>query len=274
MTSSLDAALSGMLAHERGIDLIANNLANVNTSGYKRAVVHFQDMLDSAQVLAALNGEVPPGGALVTSSGVATTDVVRDFATGPLQATGRDLDFAIAGDGFFRVRQDDGSLAYTRSGNFSLDANRRLVTANGQVLEPELVMPLGYHGMAVDRDGTVTAMRPYTEAELAALDPGAMTDGVREEIGQLTLTRFPNPAGLDAIGRNLYLETERSQGPIDGAPGTDGLGEVHRGFLEAANVDLATEMTMLVLTSRAYQLNLNAYRTIEQMLSSANQLAS
>lgn len=274
MTSSLDAALSGMIAHERGIDLIANNLANVNTTGYKRAVVHFQDILDSAQVLAVLNGDVPPGGALSTSSGVGTTSFTRDFATGPLTPTNRELDFGIAGDGFFRVRQDDGTIAYTRSGNFSLDANRRLVTSTGQVLDPDMVVPVGFHGMAVHRDGSVTAMRPYTQAELDALEPGQSTDGEREQIGQITLSRFPNPEGLDAIGRNLYVETERSQAPIDGAPGTEGMGEVHSGFLEASNVDVATEMTMLVLTSRAYQLNLNAYRTIEQMLASANQLAS
>lgn len=273
MTSSLDAALSGMLVHERGLDLIANNIANVNTTGYKRAVIHFQDILDSAQVLAVLNGEVPPGGAMVTAAGVGATAVVRDFTSGPLQPTGRDLDFAIAGDGFFRVRQDDGSTAYTRAGNFSLDANRRLVTSSGQVLVPEMLVPLGYHGMNVHRNGSVTAVRPYTQAELAALDPSAPTDGQREEIGRITLSRFPNPAGLEAIGRNLYVESEASQAAIDGIPGEDGVGEVHSGFLEAANVDLATEMTMLVLTSRAYQLNLNAYRTIEQMLSSANQLA-
>ena len=274
MTSSLDAALSGMLVHERGLDLIANNLANVSTTGYKRAVIHFQDMLDSAQVLAVLNGEVPSGGAAVTTAGVGATNVVRDFASGSLQPTGRDLDLAIAGDGFFRVRQDDGSMAYTRAGNLSLDANRRLVTASGQVLDPDMVVPLAYHDMVLGRDGSVTAMRPYTADELAALGPDALTDGVLEQIGQITLSRFSNPAGLDAIGRNLYVETERSQAPIDGAPGSDGMGEVHSGFLEAANVDLATEMTMMVLTSRAYSLNLNAYRTIEQMLSSANQLAS
>ena len=145
MTSSLDAALSGMLMHEHGLDLIANNLANVNTSGYKRAVVHFQDVLNSAQVLAVLNGQVPPDGALSTSAGVGATTVTRDFTTGPLQPTGRDLDFAISGDGFFRVRQDDGSIAYTRSGAFNMDGNRRLVTSSGQVLDPDLVMPLSLY---------------------------------------------------------------------------------------------------------------------------------
>jgi len=274
MTSSLDAALSGMLTHERGLDLIANNLANVSTTGYKRAVIHFQDILDSAQVLAVLNGEVPAGGAAVTSAGVGVTSVVRDFASGPIQPTGRGLDLAIAGDGFFRVRQDDGSVAYTRAGNLSLDADRRLVTSDGDVIDPDMVVPADSHDVVIGRDGSVSAVRPYTAAELAALPPDAPTGGVLEQIGQITLSRFATPTGLDAIGRNLYVETERSQAPIDGAPGADGMGEVHSGFLEAANVDLATEMTMMVLTSRAYSLNLNAYRTIEQMLSSANQLAS
>jgi flagellar basal-body rod protein FlgG len=216
---------------------------------------------------------VPEGGVVVTSSGVGATDVTRDFAEGTLRPTGRDLDFAINGDGFFRVLQDDGSMAYTRDGNLQIDANRRLVTPGGQLLDPDIAVPATYHDVRFMPDGRVTALRPYTAAEEAALGPDDLREGVLEEIGRIRLSRFSNPEGLESIGRNLYIETAESQPPIDGFPTEDGMGVVHSGFLEASNVDVATEMTMLVLTSRAYQLNLNAYRTIEQMLAGANQLA-
>jgi flagellar basal-body rod protein FlgG len=273
MSSSLDAARSGMLSHQRNIDLIANNLANVNTTGYKRALVHFQDLLDTAGILAALNGEVPEGGVLYSSSGVSTTGVTRDFVQGTLRPTSLPLDFAIQGDGFFRIRLEDGSLAYTRSGAFAVDGLGRLVTFSGFLVEPPITFSEDIRDLRVGTDGTITAVRPYTAEELAALGPDEPRDGVRIELGRIELSRFVNPAGLESIGQSLYRATEESLEPIDGVPGEDGMGEVYNGFLEASNVDVGTEMTSLLLAARAYQLNLSAYRTIEQMLSAANDLA-
>jgi flagellar basal-body rod protein FlgG len=392
MGTSLDAALSGMLAHERGMDLVANNLANVNTTGYKRAILHFQDLLDTAGILSALNGQVPAGGA-VTTSGVATTQIRRDFSEGTLQATGRSLDLAINGDGFFKVALPDGTIAYTRDGNFQLDTSGNLVTQDGYLVQPQITLPTGAHDVSIATDGTVSAIRPYTAAELAALPPGAPKDGVLITLGQLTLTHFEIPDGLASIGDNLYVLADPSgstitsiaplgttidtsvplaqtgldipatagtftlngtpiafdpavdsldtiigrintsaagvtatfdagtkmltlqnttagtapvlladttgnflqsmklldntgatlgtttvgivaQSPQDGAPGDNGTGVVLAGFLEASNVDIATEMTNLLLSARAYQLNLSAYKTIEQMLSAAGQLPS
>lgn len=273
MSFSLDSALSGMLTHQRNIDLVANNLANVNTTGYKRAMVHFHDIMDSAEILAALNGELPADGEVTRASGVETASIVRDFQQGTLRPTGRLLDFAISGDGFFRVITEDGETAYTRDGTFQLDSDGQLTTTSGELVDAQLTLPDSFHDLVVERDGRVTVMRPYTDAELAALPPEAPRDGVREEVGRVGLTRFVNPAGLESIGRNLYLATAEAQPPIDGFPGEDGMGEVLSGWLEASNVDVSTEMISLVLASRAYQLNLTAYRTVEEMLSGANQLA-
>ncbi|MPZ98538.1 MAG: flagellar hook-basal body complex protein [Dehalococcoidia bacterium] len=273
MSFSLDSALSGMQTHQRNIDLVANNLANVNTTGYKRAMVHFQDIMDAAEVLAALNGQLPPDGEVARSSGVETASITRDFAQGALRPTDRLLDFAISGDGFFRVTTEDGAPAYTRDGTFYLDSAGQLTTANGDLVDADLELPVLYHGLSVEADGRVTVVRPFTDAEMAALPPDAPRDGVREEAGRIGLTRFVNPAGLEAIGNNLYRETPASQPPIDGFPGEDGMGRVLSGWTEASNVEVSSEMISLVLASRAYQLNLTAYRTIEEMLSSANDLA-
>ncbi len=139
MSLSLDAAISGMAEQQRNIELIANNLANVNTTGYKRAKIHFQDILDSASIFAALSGKSTEGA--TTSAGVATAGMTRDFSQGTLQPTGREMDFSINGDGFFRVKLDDGSLAYTRAGIFSLDGEGRVATLSGELLDPPLQLP-------------------------------------------------------------------------------------------------------------------------------------
>jgi len=272
MTSSLDAALSGMVEQQRHLELIANNLANVNTTGYKRASVHFKDVLSTVEVLAALNGELATAD-VATGSGVASSPVQRLFEQGPLQPSGRDLDFAISGDGFFQVQLDDGTLAYTRDGTFRLDSDSRLVTADGQLLSPTVTLPPVFTGLRVESNGSISVSRPLTEAELAELGPDDPRDGVREELGTMAIVRFAFPAALESIGSNLFRETAESQPPITGEPGVDGMGQIVSGFLEGSNVQVADEMTSMVVASRAYQLNLNAYRTIEEMLRQANDLA-
>jgi flagellar basal-body rod protein FlgG len=198
--------------------------------------------------------------------------VSRDLAQGTLRPTDRQLDFAVVGTGYFRIRVDDGVTAYSRDGVFGLDGDNNLVTQSGDFVEPGLDLPVDFSAMRIGVDGTVTVVRPQTQAELDALPPEAARDGIRVEVGRIGLTRFVNPGGLESIGENLFQATEDSQGPIDGFPGEDGLGEVFSGWLEASNVDIATEMTSLVLATRAYQLNVSAYQTLEEMLSDANQL--
>ncbi len=271
MTSSLDAALSGLLEQQRSLELIANNLANVNTTGYKRAQVHFQDVLDTAQILAALRGELPPADAS-TSAGVQSSTLRRTFTQGPITPTQRELDFAIEGDGFFRLALPDGSFGYTRDGTLQLGADGRVTSAHGYPLEPPITLPPVYRDLRVESDGSITVRRPLTEAELAGLRPDQPRDGVRENVGTLQLVRFANTDGLSALGENLFAETAESQAPIEGQPGIDGMGFVRSGFLEASNVDVAEEMTAMTLASRSYQLNLTAYRTIDEMLRAAGQL--
>lgn len=269
MTLSLDAAVSGMQTQQENIQAIANNLANVNTTGYKRVNIHFQDILDSASVFAALTGEVGLED-VSQSAGVETASMTRDFAQGTLQPTGRQLDFSVNGDGFFQIKLDDGTTAYTRDGVFMLDGQGKLATSSGELVDPPLQLPPKFRGLRIDEGGAVTVIRDYTDAELANLGPFEPRDGVRVEVGQIQLARFANPAGLEAIGNSLYRETAVSQPPILGNPGLDGMGTVLSGWLEASNVDIATEMTGLVMAKRGYQLNLIAFRTIEEMLSNAN----
>lgn len=272
MTLSLDAALSGMVQQERNLELIANNLTNVNTTAYKRAVVQFQDVLSTAEILSVISGELSDGDATVTA-GVGSDAPRREFTQGPLLASSMPFDMAIVGEGFFRVMLEDGRVAYTRDGTFRLDADGQLVTALGQRLEPPLTMPESFDQFRIQQDGTVVVRRPYTAEELADLDPEAPRDGVVEVIGRLVLTRFADQGSLASIGNNLFVETETSQAPIDGFPGEDGHGQVVSGFLEGSNVDIAQEMSAMMIANRAYQLNLAAYRTIQEMLEQANELA-
>ncbi len=273
MTLSLDAALSGLLQQQRNIELIANNLGNVNTAGYKRVEVHFEDVLDTVQILEVLRGERIVGDATVPA-GVQADAVDRVFQQGPLLPTSVQLDWAVIGKGMFRVLLEDGTPAYTRAGNFLLDANGSIVTSDGLRLDPPLSLPTGWRDLDVASDGSISVLRPLTPDELAAAPPEDTVDAVREVVGQLQLTRFDNPQGLASIGASLFVATEESGPAIDGAPAIDGMGAVVIGVLEGSNVDLATEMSSLVLASRAYQLNLQAYRSVEEMLSEANNMTA
>ena len=272
MTISRDAAISGMVEQQRNIAMIANNLANVNTTGYKRVQVHFQDVLDTLSVINALTGEIEADEEPTLSAGVQSMDVLRTFTQGSLTPTQRPLDFSINGDGFFRVLLEDGSAAYTRDGTFRLDGAGQLVTGDGEMIDPPIVLPAGFRSLQVTGDGELSVIRSYTADELDELPPDAPRDGIREIAGTLKLVRFSNPSGLDSIGRNLFVETDESQPPISGLPSVDGMGQVLSGFLEASNVSVAQEMTSLVIAMRSYQLNLSAFRTSEEMLANANEL--
>jgi flagellar basal-body rod protein FlgG len=271
MPIALDAALSGMLEQQRSMENIANNIANANTTGYKRLRVHFQALLDSAQIIQALNGEIPTTDA-TTGGGVETASIERVFQQGTLQESPSQLDFAIVGPGLFRVTLEDGSAAYTRDGAFHLSANGALTMADGTALDPPVTLPEATSTVRVGQDGHLYASRAMTADELAARDPEDVTTEIEEDLGPLTLVRFEHPEALVSLGRNLYVDGPDSGPPIEGVTGDPGFGYVVNGFLESSNVEIAEELTTLVAASRAYQINLSAYRTIEEMLRQAGQL--
>ncbi len=273
MTVSIDAALSGMLEHQRQIELISNNIANVNTAGYKRVKVHFQALLDTAEILQAVQGQLPVQDA-TTAGGVETDAIHRAFEQGTLQPSESPLDFAIVGPGLFKVRLEDGTTAYTRDGAFHVDAARRLVLSDGTPLEPPITLPEVYVSLSVDETGTLKAVRPMTEDELAARAADDQSTTVAEEVGRFSLARFVNPESLAGIGANLYLPTDASGPAIEGNAGDEGFGQVVGSRLEASNVDMGAELTGLMVASRSFQMNLQAYRTISEMLRQAGELPS
>ncbi|ACG73731.1 flagellar basal-body rod protein FlgG [Anaeromyxobacter sp. K] len=251
---SLYTAATGMEAQQLRMDVIANNLANTGTTGFKRQRAEFEDLL--SETIHGAEAPDPRGGtapaALQVGLGVRTGSTVRNFGQGELLTTGNALDLAIEGDGFFRVQRPDGSLAYTRAGNFRVDAAGRLVTARGEVVDPEITFPPETTRVTVDADGTVRAQVAGREAP--------------QELGRLELCTFPNPGGLEAAGGNLLLQTAASGEAVDARPGEQGAGTLAQGFLEGANVKAVEEMIDMIATQRAYELNSRVVQTADQML--------
>lgn len=271
MPTSLDAALGGMLQQQRNLELIAGNLANVNTIGYKRASVRFQDVLDTATVVKAIEGNFADTENAIAPSEVEFEVIERIYTQGSLIESPQPLDVAVSGRGFFRLKVEDGSFVYSRDGGFRLDAQSRLVTHTGALVDPPITFPPLYANVRVLTDGSVMVRRAYTAEELAALPQGAQINGVDESIGRIGLTRFSNLVAVKSIGNSLYIADEGA-GVIDGFPGDPSFGVVQGGFLEASNVDVAREMVGLIIATRVYQLNVAAYKTIRDMLDDANEL--
>jgi flagellar basal-body rod protein FlgG len=260
MLRALRTAALGMSAQQSGVDNIANNLANANTTGYKRSTIVFQDLLYQT-VQAA--GENEAGGAarpanLQMGNGSAPIATVRNFTQGGLVETGNALDIAINGDGFLQVLRADGSIAYTRDGTLSISADGSLITQTGLVIEPDVNIPPDAVEVSISQDGLVS-VRMQGEPD-------------RVEIAQLELARFSNPGGLLAIGGNLYEQTEASGDPVLGTPGTEGIGAIRQGYLEGSNVDVVQEMVNLITAQRAYEINSKMITTSEDMLQVANNL--
>jgi len=261
MIRAMGSAASGMKAQQMNIDTIANNLANVNTTGYKRSHTEFQDLLYE---------KVMPGG-LVNAEGRATPVRVevghgvklvatnKNFDQGTIVATGNPLDVMIEGDGFFQLRMPDGTIKYTRDGSFKLDADRNVVTADGYRLEPALVIPEDALEVSVARDGTVSTMVQGDDSNV-------------QEIGQLELARFPNAAGLAALGGNMFSETPGSGQPILGQPSFEGLGATSSGYLEMSNVETVDELVNMITAQRAYELNSKSITMADEMLQIVNRL--
>jgi len=256
MIRSLRTAATGMDAQQRKIDTTANNIANVNTTGFKRSRAEFQELIYQ-QVRASGNPNVPGGAPtnVEVGLGVKTAATQKNFAQGTLESTENPLDVAIEGTGFFQVQQLDGTFSFTRAGNFKLDANGQLVTADGLPLEPAITVPPDATSIAIERDGRINITMPG--------------DNTVQEVGQLQLVNFPNPAGLRSLGRGQFAPTEASGQQIIGLPGEQGLGEISQGFLEGSNVEIVNEMVSMIVSQRAYEINSKVIRTADEMLRTA-----
>jgi flagellar basal-body rod protein FlgG len=258
---ALSTAATGMMAMELNVQVISNNLANMTTTGYKRQRAEFQDLLydhvSRIGTQTSAQGNILPVG-IDLGSGVKTVGTPRLMTQGTLTKTNSSLDLAIRGEGFFKIQQPDGTFAYTRDGSFQMDAQGRIVTAQGSVLQPSIAIPQNSTGLTINVQGQVSV-----------LPQGSSTPTV---IGQLTLTRFVNQAGLLSIGDNLYTETPASGSPQDGLPATDGAGDLQQGNLEQSNVDSVTEITNLIAAQRAYEMNSKVISAADQMLSTTSNL--
>ncbi|MCL2478765.1 MAG: flagellar basal-body rod protein FlgG [Treponema sp.] len=264
MVRSLWTGAAGMIGQQANIDNISNNLANVNTAGYKQVRAEFEDLLYQTVKTAgtpATEDTVTPVGVQM-GHGVKVAATQRMFTQGALQSTDNVYDMAIQGDGFFRVQMYDGSWAYTRDGSFKVDDTGRLVTSNGYWVLPDIVMPEGFlpDKINVTQDGRVSVVVPQ-------IDPNEPVD-----VGQIELYRFPNPAGLTAVGDNLFKTTNASGDPISGRPGYEGMGSVAQKFLEMSNVSVVKEMVDLIIAQRAYEFNSKTIQTSDNMLGTATSL--
>jgi len=255
MLRSLYTAATGMEAQQLRMDVIANNLANTGTTGFKRTRAEFEDLLSvtlkGAGAPSAKGGASEPG-PLQVGLGVRTGQTTRSFGQGELAQTQNPLDVAIEGNGFFRIRRDNGEEAYTRAGNFRLDANGRIVTQHGEQIEPSMTVPQDATELTIKTDGTVTVLVPNRTEPI--------------QLGQIELHTFVNPAGLSALGNNLFSQTAASGDPTRCHPGQDGSGTLSQGMLESANVKAAEEMIDMITTQRAYELNSKVIQTADQML--------
>ncbi|MBG0776864.1 MAG: flagellar basal-body rod protein FlgG [Desulfovibrionaceae bacterium] len=258
MMRSLWTAATGMIAQQLNIDVISNNLANVNTVGFKKSRAEFEDLMYQNLKIA---GSMTPGGNRIPTGmqvgmGVRPTTVHKFFSQGDYSNTGNPLDLAIEGDGFFQVSVN-GEMQYTRAGAFKLDDQGNVVTANGYILQPQFTMPAETVNVVVTENGHLSAL-DNTGAELAAAD--------------IPLYTFINPAGLKAMGRNLYVETDASGAATEGVPGENNYGTIGQGYLEMSNVEIVDEMVNMIVGQRAYETNSKAIQTADSMLQMANQL--
>jgi len=257
MIRALHTAATGMDAQQQRIDVISNNLANVNTTGFKKQRADFQDLLyqtvRAPGTTSAQGTSVPSG--LQIGTGVRTAATHRSFTTGDLMQTGNQFDMAIEGQGFFQVTMPGGQLAYTRAGNFELDQQGQLVTTDGYLLDPAIAIPPGAKTVTIGADGTVSAT---LDGEAAAT-----------EVGQIQLVNFVNPGGLQAMGRNFYQATTASGDAQSGPPGLQGMGTLGQGFLEMSNVKVVEEMINLISSQRAYDINSKVIQASDEMLQTA-----
>ncbi|MFJ7282322.1 MULTISPECIES: flagellar basal-body rod protein FlgG [unclassified Pseudomonas] len=259
MLPALWVAKTGLSAQDTNLTTISNNLANVSTTGFKRDRAEFQDLLYQIKrqpgAQSTQDSELPSG--LQVGTGVRIVGTQKNFTAGSLQTTEQPLDLAVDGRGFFQILQPDGTTSYTRDGTFHLDSNGQIVNASGFALEPAIVIPNDAQTFTVGRDGTVSITVPGNPAN--------------QVIGNLQTADFINPAGLQAVGNNLFLETAASGAPQIGTPGLNGFGTTLQNTLETSNVSTVEEMVNMITTQRAYEMNSKVISTADQMLSFVTQ---
>lgn len=259
MEPALWVSKTGLDAQNTNVSVIANNLANVSTVAYKKGRAIFEDLLyqniRQPGAASSQNTNLPSG--LMLGTGVRMVATQKNFEQGGHLNTENQLDVAIQGRGFFEVLLPDGSQAYTRAGNFQLDNTGQLVTPNGYVLQPAITIPEQAQSITIGSDGTVSVQLP--------------NQNNTSQIGQIQTNDFINPAGLQAMGENLYLETNASGSAISGNPGTTGLGTLKQGTLESSNVNVVEELVSMIEAQRAYEMNAKSIETVDQMLQYATQ---
>jgi len=262
MDPALRTAATGMQAQQTRTDVIANNLANVNTTGFKRSRAHFEDLLyqtlQGPATLGSRDTEQLP--AIQVGLGTRLTAVQRIDSQGSLEQTSRPLDLAIQGEGYFEVQMPNGNTAYTRDGSLQVSDQGVLVTGQGYAIQPPIRIPKEATSITVSETGVVTANGLTTAA------------GGTQELGRIELARFPNSSGLESMGQNLFSETTSSGEPIRGMPTENGNGSIAQGYLESSNVEIVTEMVDMITAQRAYEINSKAIKNSEDMAQTANSL--
>lgn len=260
MLRSLSTAATGMMGQQINIDVISNNIANVNTAGYKKVRTEFQDLLSQTikapGALIAQGTNQPVGIQIGLGSRASAT--TRNFSPGSFQTTGGKLDVAIEGEGFLEVQKDDGTIAYTRDGSLKVDGNGQLTTSDGFIIQPQVTIPTTAQEITITPDGKISITTPGTSEQT--------------EVGTLRLAKFANPAGLSAIGKNLYSETSASGKAIEGTPNQEGFGSLQQGFIESSNVQIVEELVNLIQAERAFEANSKIVKAADEMLRMANNL--
>ncbi len=261
MIRAFNTSATGMNAQQLVLDNTANNLANLNTTGFKRSQVEFQDLIYASlrqPGAESVQGQQLPTG-LQIGYGVRVAGNTKLFTPGALDNTGNSLDMAIDGDGFFQITNPSGGIRYTRDGSFRLNSTRQLVTADGYFVEPRITIPQDATSVTIGTDGSVSVIT-------------ASSPNTSNVVGTLTIARFANPAGLSSEGRNLFAETPASGNATVGAPGQNGTGQLRGGFLERSNVDVVQELVNMIQAQRAYEFNTKAIKVADEMLSATNDL--
>ncbi|MDX1697527.1 MAG: flagellar basal-body rod protein FlgG [Thiohalobacterales bacterium] len=258
MDQALWIAKTGLEAQQKRMAVTAHNLANVNTTGFKRSRAVFEDLLyqNHAQAGAQSSEDTQLNSGLMVGTGVRVVATEKLFNQGNLVQTGNSLDMAIEGRGFFQILMPDGGLGYTRDGTFQVNENGEMVTSKGYALEPGITLPTDALSITIGTDGVVSALQPGVATPV--------------QVGTIQIADFVNPAGLQPIGENLFLETGASGSPQTGNPGLNGLGSIAQGSLETSNVNTVEELVNMIETQRAYEMNSKAISTAEQMLEYAN----
>ena len=258
---ALHTAATGMAAQELNVQVISNNIANLRTTGFKKQTAAFQDLIYEhvrrVGAQASDQGTILPVGVDI-GGGVKTVGTPRSMTQGTLSQTGNDLDLALSGEGFFKILMPDGTYQYTRDGTFQMDNQGRIVTAQGNPVQPTITIPNNASGITVNAQGQVSVTLP-----------GSTSSSI---IGQINVTRFINKAGLQPVGSNQFTETPSSGAPQDGLAGGEGYGTLTQGSLEQANVDVVSEMSDLIAAQRAYEMNAKVISAADQMMQSTTAL--